>query len=66
VSKKGTVVICVLLAIVLCLQIVLISKLNAVHKDMVSIDSAVLERIEVMTINQHTIINKLNEMTAGE
>lgn len=61
-QKKGMIVIGVLLAAVLCMQVILLSKVNTIHHDMLSSDNFVSDRIDVITSNQHELRNTLNEI----
>lgn len=61
-QKKGMIVIGVLLAAVLCMQVILLSKVNTIQHDMLSSDNFVSDRIDVITSNQHELRNTLNEI----
>lgn len=61
-QKKGMIVIGVLLAAVLCMQVILLSKVNTIHHDMLSSDNFASDRIDVITSNQHELRNTLNEI----
>lgn len=64
-QKKGMIimiVIGILLAAILCMQVILLSKVNAIYHDMLSSDNFASLRIDVITSNQHELRNTLNEI----
>ncbi len=58
-SKKATIIMGVMLAVILCMQVVLISKIDKVHKDMISSDNFASQRIDVITSHIHELRNML-------
>ena len=61
-QKKGLIVIGVLLAVILCMQVRLLLRVNTIHNDMLSSDNFASQRIDVITLNQHELQNTLNEI----
>ena len=61
-KKKGLIVIGVLLAVILCMQVRLLLRVNTIHNDMLSSDNFASQRIDVITSNQQELQNTLNEI----
>ena len=61
-QKKGMIVIGILLVAVLCMQVILLSKVNTIYQDMLSRDNFASQRIDVITLNQHKLQNTLDEI----
>lgn len=61
-NKKTTIAIGIMLSVILCLQFVIISRINRVYEDMISSDNFASQRIDTITSNIHELRNILENM----
>jgi hypothetical protein len=61
-QKKGMIVVGILLAAILCMQVILLSKVKTLRQEMLSCENFASQRIDVMTGNQHKLQNTLDEI----